>query len=417
MARVVFMGTPRFGVLVLRRLLTEHEVVAVVTQPDRRAGRGRRTSFPAVKAEAESHGAVILQPRRARDDAFTEQLRALDAEMIIVAAFGQILPPAILALPEYGAINVHASLLPRHRGAAPIPAAILAGDKQTGVTIMLMDEGLDTGPVLSQASLPIESQDTTGTLTEKLGQLGAQLLVRTIPGWIGGHIAPRPQLDSAATYAGMLRREEAQIDWTEPADRIGRQVRAYYPWPVAFTRWGDKVLRVLRGQPQSAEGLQSPAGRVVRHGDAIAVVAGDGVLLLDEVQLQGRRAMPAEEFARGQRGFIGSTLTGIPVSASPKAQQEKTAQNMHEANLLIQHKVGLHARPAALFVQTAKKYKSTIVAGKDGREVNAKSILSILTLGAREGATITVKAQGEDAEQAVKALRNLVETNFGDPVA
>jgi methionyl-tRNA formyltransferase len=411
------MGTPRFGVLVLRRLLTEHEVVAVVTQPDRRAGRGRRTSIPPVKAEAESHGALILQPIRARDDAFTEQLRTLDPQMIIVAAFGQILPPVILALPEYGAINVHASLLPRHRGAAPIPAAILAGDKQTGVTIMLMDEGLDTGPVLSQASLPIESQDTTGTLTEKLGQLGAQLLVRTVPGWIGGHIAPRPQLDSAATYAGMLRREDAQIDWTEPADRIGRQVRAYYPWPIAFTWWGDKVLRILRGQPQRAEGLQSPAGRVVRHGDAIAVAAGNGVLLLDEVQLQGRRAMPAEEFVRGQRGFIGSTLTGVPVSTSPKAQQEKTAQNMHEASLLVQHKVGLHARPATLFVQTAKKYKSTIVAGKDGRQVNAKSILSILTLGARQGATITVKAEGEDAEQAVKALRNLVETNFGDPVA
>lgn len=308
MDRLVFMGTPRFGQMILEALLGEYEIVAVVTQPDRRAGRGRKTVISPVKDLAQEHSLPVLQPQSLRRGEVGRQLRDIAPTMIVVAAFGQILPPSLLALPKHGSVNVHASLLPRHRGAAPIPAAILAGDKQTGVTIMLMDEGLDTGPILSQAEVDITPEDTTASLTEKLGQLGGQLLLDTLPRWMAGDVAPIKQDESQATYARLLRRHDGRIDWMEPAERIARRCRALYPWPGAFTFWNGKRLKLLGACPLSVNLPAETPGKVVQFDSRIAVVAGEGLLVLAKLQLAGKRSLSAEEFARGQRGFVGALL-------------------------------------------------------------------------------------------------------------
>jgi methionyl-tRNA formyltransferase len=308
MERIVFMGTPRFGELVLGALVGHYEIVAVATQPDRKAGRGRRIRVPRVKALALEHGVRVLQPKRVGDPSVIEQLRGLEPAVIAVAAFGQILPPTVLSIPEYGSVNVHASLLPRHRGAAPIPATILAGDDQAGVTIMLMDEGLDTGPMLCQARIEVGPQDTTASLTERLGCLGGQLLLDTLPRWIAGDIAPRAQDDQQATYAGQLRRKDGRIDWTESAEQIARRIRAYHPWPGSSTIWNGMPLKVLRARPLAAETAGGAAGRVMLFDSAVTVATGQGLLALEELQLAGRRRLLAHEFIRGQRGFIGSVL-------------------------------------------------------------------------------------------------------------
>lgn len=308
MARLVFMGTPRFGQMILEALIGHYEIAAVVTQPDRKAGRGRKMMISAVKALALEHNLPVLQPRSLRQEEIVQQLRNLAPTVIVVAAFGQILPASILSLPQHGSINVHASLLPRHRGAAPIPAAILAGDEQTGVTIMLMDEGLDTGPILSQATIDITPEDTTASLTEKLGQLGGQLLLDTLPCWLAGQVTPRKQDESQATSTRLLRREDGRIDWTEPAEQIARRCRAFHPWPGAFTFWRGKRLKVLSARPLSVDVHGETPGKVVQFNSNIAVVTGEGLLLLDKLQLAGKRPLSAEAFARGQRDFVESLL-------------------------------------------------------------------------------------------------------------
>jgi len=302
------MGTPRFGQLILEALVDHYEIVGVVTQPDRKAGRSRKVMVSAVKALALELDLPLLQPRRVRDESALQELRQLEPDLIVVAAFGQILPPSILSMPSHGAINVHASLLPRHRGAAPIPAAILAGDACTGITIMLMDEGLDTGPILSQRALPIGAQDTSASLTEQLGQLGAQLLLDTLPLWLAGEISPQEQDDSQATYAPVLRKEDGRIDWNEPAARIARRCRAFAPWPGTFTTWQGQRLVVHRAQPLAAAPVSEVPGKVLQHNAGIVVATGDGLLVLQELQLAGRRRTSGGEFARGQRGFVGSVL-------------------------------------------------------------------------------------------------------------
>lgn len=305
---LLFMGTPRFGQMILEALIGHYEVAVVVTQPDRRAGRGRRIRVSPVKSLAEAHDLPILQPQRVGEPEAIQQLRELAPTVIVVAAYGQILPLSILSLAEHGAINVHASLLPHHRGGAPIPAAILAGDRQTGVTIMLMDEGLDTGPVLSQAALDILPEDTTASLTEKLGHLGGQLLLDTLPQWMAGQIMPREQDDTQATYARLLRREDGRIDWAECAEAIARRVRAYYPWPGAFALWRDREVKLLRAHAISKETPNWLPGSVVRADSEIAVVTGQGLLILEELQLAGRRRLSAGQFVLGQQDFVGSVL-------------------------------------------------------------------------------------------------------------
>lgn len=309
MARVVFMGTPEFAMPTLQRLIDQHQVVGVFTQPDRAAGRGRQVIPSPVKRLALAHNLPVLQPRSLRrEPKAIEHLRTLAPDVIVVAAYGLILPQAVLDIPAHGALNVHASLLPKYRGASPIAGAILGGETETGVTIMLMDAGMDTGPILAQAREPIHPDDTTGTLEPRLARLGADLLAETLPRWLKGEITPQPQDNSQATYTRLIAKEDGQIDWTEPAELIERKVRAYNPWPAAYTTWAGNLLKILKAQASLDTSIAAQPGEVLRHSMGIVVGTGHGLLRLESVQLAGKRAMDADDFARGARGFIGSRL-------------------------------------------------------------------------------------------------------------
>jgi methionyl-tRNA formyltransferase len=313
MARIVFMGTPEFAVASLRALAEAHTVVGVVTQPDRPAGRGRQVEPPPVKQFATQSGLPVIQPQRLREPAALAQLQAWAPELIVVAAFGQILRPAVLDLPPHGCLNVHGSLLPRHRGAAPIAAAILAGDAETGITIMRMEAGLDTGPTLISRALPIRPDDTTETLTQRLAPLGAGLLLEAIAEYLTGRLQPVAQDNERATYAPQLKKEDGKLDFTRPASELERRVRALTPWPGTFAHWPNPVtgemrtLKILRAAVLDQR--IATAGEVAATPHGPAVGADAGALLLLEVQPPGKRPMPAADFARGARGFIGSRLT------------------------------------------------------------------------------------------------------------
>lgn len=311
--RVVFMGTPEFAVPSLEQIVSDkYELAAVYTQPDRPEGRGRAVAESPVKKAALRRGLTVLQPVTLRDPAEVERLAALKPDVIVVAAFGQILRQQVLDLPPLGCLNVHASLLPRHRGASPIPAAILAGDSETGVTVMLMDAGMDTGPILSQMIVGIEPQDTTESLTTRLALAGARLLGETLFPWSEGSLKPRPQEATRATYARPIKKEDGAIDWRLPATDISRRVRAFYPWPGCYTRWQGRLLRILEAVPLPREGKAVP-GLVVAvpagYPSVVGVGTGDGVLGLLRVQLEGKRAISGADFLRGQRGFLGDVLT------------------------------------------------------------------------------------------------------------
>ena len=310
MARIVLMATPQFGVPILEALMRLHQVIAVMTQPDRVAGRGRsRRRASPVKVAAESSDVAVLQPvRLRRNKEVVRALRALGADLFVVAAFGQIIPAEILAIPPHGCIGVHASLLPKLRGAAPIAAAILQGDKETGVTLMLTDAGIDTGPIIAQRRLAVAPRDTTETLSRKLSHLGAELLIETLPGWLAGDVEPRPQADAQATYAPMIAKSDGAIDWTRAAVEIDRMIRAFTPWPGAYTAYGGKTLKMLKAHPLPSERAGKPPGTVIESEGEIAVVTGDGLLILQRVQLADKKAMDAHAFARGQRGWVGSVL-------------------------------------------------------------------------------------------------------------
>ena len=309
MTRVVFMGTPEFSVPSLAVLVARgYDVVGVVTQPDRPSGRGRKLEPSPVKRFAVEHGLAVLQPETLRAPEAVAELAALRPDVIVVAAFGQILRPAVLALPPHGCVNVHASLLPRWRGAAPVQAAILAGDQVTGNTIMLMDEGMDTGAVLSQAALAIHPEETAGILTERLSQHGAELLADTLPRWLAGELAPQPQDNGLATLCRPVRKEQGVIDWSRPAVEIADAVRAYNPWPGASSSWNDLAIKVVKGSALAGEALGTPPGVVLERQGAVVVVTGDGFLQLDIVQLAGRNPTSIGDFVRGQRGFVGSVL-------------------------------------------------------------------------------------------------------------
>lgn len=307
MTRVVFMGTPEFAVPSLAALVDAgYEMVGVFTREDQPAGRGQRVEQSPVKQFALERGLPVFQPRTLRSAAEQTALRELQPDVAVVAAYGLILPQTVLDIPLHGCVNVHGSLLPRHRGAAPIAAAILAGDAEAGISIMLMDAGVDTGPVLATTSLPIAVEDTTGTLTGKLAHLGAELLARTLPAWLNGAVAPQPQPEEGATYAPRIEKEAGRIDWREPAEVVAREVRAYQPWPSAYTSWNGQMLKLLR--VQAGPGAQGEPGTVVSEGKRAGIVTGDGVLWLEEVQLQGKKALPAAAFLAGARGFVGSVL-------------------------------------------------------------------------------------------------------------
>lgn len=307
MARIVFMGTPDFAVPVLKKLIETQTVVGVVTQPDRPAGRGRQLQPPPIKVTAESNKIPVYQPRSLKSEEAADPIRAWQPEMIVVAAFGQILRPHVLDLPPKGCLNVHASLLPRWRGASPIHHAILAGDTETGISLMQMDVGLDTGPVYVQEAIPIRPDETAATLHDRLADLGAEMIENYLDQILAGELTAVPQDDSASTYAPMIKKEEGRIDWRQPALDIDRLVRAMTPWPGAFTTWNGKNLKILEARPIDKTASSEP-GLVVAAEDGAAVLTGQGKLLLEEVQLAGKKATAVEDFLRGRPEFIGSRL-------------------------------------------------------------------------------------------------------------
>lgn len=281
-------------------LASEHRVSAVYTQPDRPAGRGQKLTMSAVKQFALEHGLRVEQPSRLRDPEHIERLASLQPDVMIVVAYGLILPQAVLDTPRLGCINIHASLLPRWRGAAPIHRAIEAGDAETGVTIMRMEAGLDTGPMLLERREPIRANDTTATLHDRLSRLGAQALIAALPGIADGSLAARTQPTDGVTYAAKIAKSEARIDWTRSAAEIDRQVRAFNPWPIAETTLHGAQLRVWSAAPEQASS-SAPPGTIVRVDErGIHVATGSSTLVLTQVQVAGRKQTAAHEFARSQ---------------------------------------------------------------------------------------------------------------------
>jgi methionyl-tRNA formyltransferase len=309
MAKIVFMGTPDFAVPSLEALIASQEVTGVVTQPDRPAGRGRKQQSPPIKTVAEAHRIPVYQPKSLRSEEAARPLREWAPEMIVVAAFGQILRPHVLELPPKGCLNVHASLLPRWRGAAPIQYAILAGDDETGVSLMQMDEGLDTGPVFVQKATLIQVGETAGKLHDRLARLGAELLKGHLDDILSGRLPAVPQNNDQATYAPMIKKEAGAIDWSQPAGQIDRHIRAMTPWPSAFTTWSGKMLKILAAEP--VQGARLPSGlpgQVVLHQGSAIVLAGKGGLRLKRIQLAGRQAMSVDDFLNGQPEFARALL-------------------------------------------------------------------------------------------------------------
>jgi methionyl-tRNA formyltransferase len=304
---IVFMGTPEFALPALRALINHYSVVGVVTQPDRPAGRGRSLRPPPVKELALKNNLPVFQPQSLRSPQAVAHLQDWAPDVVVTAATGHILTANVLAVPTRGTLNVHASLLPRWRGAAPLQAALLAGDAETGVTLMCTDEGLDTGPILSQRAIPIAPREIVTSLHDKLAQLGAELLLETLPRWLSGELMPHPQPDKGITLAGRIRKEDGAINWERSAVEIDRQVRAYTPWPGAYTFWNDRQLKIIAAFPLSLQLDRSP-GTVINHDEQPTVVTGDGLLRLDHLQLAGKRALLATEFVRGRPDFVGAQL-------------------------------------------------------------------------------------------------------------
>ncbi len=306
------MGTPAFAIPALDALIDAgHEVAGVFTRPDTRAGRGRRMRPPPVKAFAVERGLPVYQPRALRGNpSAVRQLGALAPDAIIVAAYGLFLPKDALDIPPLGCLNIHPSLLPRHRGASPVASAILAGDERSGATVMMLDEGMDTGPILAQLETLIEPDEDCERLTIRLFDMGTSLLVRALDDWAAGLIHPQPQDESLATTTRRLEREDGRIDWRLPASELERRVRAFTPWPGSFTAWDGRTLKIISARTaDDVDAAGVGAGAVERLADGrIVVGAGAGALELGAIQLEGRRRAAAAEFARGYRDFIGATL-------------------------------------------------------------------------------------------------------------
>lgn len=299
---LIFAGTPEFSVPALEALVaSRHRVLAVYTQPDRPAGRGQQVTMSAVKQCALKHQLPVEQPQTLKDPAAVERLAHYQADLMIVVAYGLLLPKTVLDTPRLGCVNIHASLLPRWRGAAPIQRAIQAGDKESGVTIMQMDVGLDTGPMLLERVTPIGARETGESLHDRLSTLGAEAVIEAIDAIAAGTAKPVAQPKDGATYAAKIRKEEASIDWSKSAVDIDRHVRAFNPWPIAETRWNGQQLRVWEATPLDKKTSAAPGTVVATSSDGIEVATGEGTLQLTRVQAAGRKAMPAADFLRAHR--------------------------------------------------------------------------------------------------------------------
>lgn len=305
--RTLFMGTPDFALDTLRGLIEAGcKMVGVYTQPDRPRGRGRKLAPPPVKELALAQGIAVFQPHKLRDPAAVEELKALAPDLIVVVAYGQILPQAVLDIPQYGCINVHASLLPKYRGAAPINQAIIDGENETGVTTMLMDVGLDTGDMLIKKSLPIRPDETAGELHDRLAPLGRQAMEETLRQLCAGTLRPQKQDDAQSCYAGMMKKEDGRIDWNLPAQQIHNLVRGLDPWPAAYTSLSGETLKIGKTRVESGTG---EAGHILAADDSgVRVACGNGALSIGELQLPGKRKMAAVDFLRGHQLPCGTRL-------------------------------------------------------------------------------------------------------------
>jgi len=304
------MGTPQIAAAILEALIrSPYEVVVVYTQPDRPSGRRRQLTISPVKELAMKYQIPIVQPETLKSTEVVRGLANFKADLIIVAAFGQILPREVLSLPKLGCLNVHPSLLPRHRGPSPVAEALLCGEPFTGVTIMVMDEGIDSGPILAQSRVAISSVDTTGSLMAKLAHAGAELLMEILPKWLAGELEAEPQDETQVTYSRLISSENGELDWNLPAIELWRQVKAFTPWPGCYSWWRGKRLKI-----HEAALLNKPAigiiGEVIalREAPKVGVVTGNGVLGLCQIQMEGKRKMLVTDFVRGQGSFVGSVL-------------------------------------------------------------------------------------------------------------
>ena len=323
MLRIIYMGTPQFAVPALEALIAGskpgqileegYEIVTIITRPDKPSGRGKEIVYSPVKQLALSRDIPVWQPGSLKRQENIDALAAIQADLYIVAAFGQILPQDVLDLPRYGTLNIHASLLPKYRGVSPISESILQGDTETGVTIMLIDAGVDTGPILLQRTIPIAENDTTGSLTTRLAGLGASALVEALPLWVQGKITPQPQDNRFASHTRMLRKEDGKIDWNLPAVVLARTVRAFTPWPGVYTYWGNRLLKIISAHAvQSTSTTESKIGIVGLYKEdgrqMLAITTGDGLLAIEKLQLEGKKVMNADEFMRGYTQIVGETL-------------------------------------------------------------------------------------------------------------
>lgn len=326
MLRIIYMGTPQFAVPALEALMrgaapgailpAGYEIVAVITRPDKPSGRKQEIVYAPVKQAALAYKLPVWQPgsfKKAENQAALAEYRA---DLVIVAAFGQILPQAVLDLPRYGTLNIHASLLPKYRGSSPISEAILQGESESGVTIMLLDAGIDTGPLLLKRAMPLVEDETTASLTPKLATLGAATLLEALPLWVQGQLVPQAQDPELASHTRMLQKEDGLIDWSRPAELLARAVRAYLPWPNASTTWRGKSLKILSAYPRpSASNAEQPgqvsSGTLTTASGtrkALCIATGNGSLLVERLQLEGKRAMNADEFLRGYASIVGERL-------------------------------------------------------------------------------------------------------------
>ncbi|PLR77586.1 methionyl-tRNA formyltransferase [Bacillus sp. V3-13] len=310
MTKIVFMGTPDFSVPVLKQMIADgYEVIAVVTQPDRPVGRKRVMTPPPVKVEAVKHGIPVYQPEKIRERKEFEKILALKPDLIVTAAFGQILPKELLQAPRYGCINVHASLLPELRGGAPIHYAIIQGKKKTGITIMYMVEKLDAGDILTQAEVPITEDDTVGTLHDKLSAAGAKLLSETLPKLLDGKLQPVAQNEEEATFAYNIKREQERIDWSKTGEQIYDHIRGLNPWPVAYTTMNGAVLKVWKGEKINSDAEAAPGTIVAIDADGFIVATGNQTAIkISELQPSGKKRMTAEQFMRGSGLTVGMKL-------------------------------------------------------------------------------------------------------------
>lgn len=306
--RTVFMGTPDFAVPSLRALADhdKFEIVAVVTQPDRPAGRNLKIAPSPVKALAVERKLPILQPDSLSD--IKPELISLAPDIIVVVAYAQILPEDIISIPRFKCINVHASLLPKYRGASCIQSAILNGEKETGATIMLLDKGLDTGPILSQIPIDISDTDTTSTLTEQIAMIGANILPDTIIRYVNQDIIPHPQDNSQATYVGLIKKEDGRIDWNRNAEYISRQIRAFDPWPGTWTELDGKKIKILEADSHVLKVNTYAIGEVFGHDGRLAVQCGQNVIIVNKLQLEGKKAMDSKTFLLGYKEILGKKL-------------------------------------------------------------------------------------------------------------